>query len=69
VLIAYQNAINSREYHTFSAKFLIDQNTVTIITLDQGDQVVAALESVLTEVEEIGNEQEEVKDHLKEIFR
>ncbi|KAK7898045.1 hypothetical protein LTR67_004677 [Exophiala xenobiotica] len=34
---AYQHAVNSRKYHTFSADFLIGQNTATIITMNQWD--------------------------------
>ncbi|KIW22971.1 uncharacterized protein PV07_11211 [Cladophialophora immunda] len=68
-LQAYQNAINSRKYHTFSTKFLIDQNTATVITLDQLDQITTHLKKVEEEVQQIENEDEEVKDELMEAFR
>ncbi|KIX98951.1 uncharacterized protein Z520_05412 [Fonsecaea multimorphosa CBS 102226] len=68
-LQSYQNAINSRKYHTFSTQFLIDQNTATVITLDQLDQITTHLKKVEREVQEIEKEDGEVKDELMEAFR
>ncbi|OAP63722.1 hypothetical protein AYL99_02949 [Fonsecaea erecta] len=68
-LQSYQNAINSRKYHTFSTQFLIDQNTATVITLDQLDQITFHLKKVEEEAQEIENEEEEVKDELMEAFK
>ncbi|OAL35252.1 hypothetical protein AYO20_05506 [Fonsecaea nubica] len=67
-LQSYQTAINSRKYHTFSTKFLIDQNTATVITIDQLDQITTHLKRVEEEVQQIENEDEEVKDELMEAF-
>ncbi|EXJ73982.1 uncharacterized protein A1O5_02276 [Cladophialophora psammophila CBS 110553] len=67
-LQSYQNAINSRKYHTFSPRFLIDQNTATVITLDQLDQITTHLKKLEEEVQEMENE-EEVREELMEAFR
>ncbi|KAI1617539.1 hypothetical protein EDD36DRAFT_424391 [Exophiala viscosa] len=68
-LQAYQLAINSRKYHTFSTRFLIGQNTATIITLDQLDQIVLHLKKVEEEVQKIEHEDTEVEQGLFEAFR
>ncbi|KIW87726.1 uncharacterized protein Z519_11700 [Cladophialophora bantiana CBS 173.52] len=68
-LQSYQNAINSRKYHTFSPRFLIDQNTATVITLDQLDQITAHLKKIEEEVHGIEDEDEEVREELMEAFR
>ncbi|KAK5467864.1 hypothetical protein LTS15_000837 [Exophiala xenobiotica] len=68
-LQAYQHAINSRKYHTFTTDFLIGQNTATIITMDQLDQIEAHLVEVQEEVQRIENDDTEVEHELFEAFR
>lgn len=68
-LQAYQHAINSRKHHTFSTRFLIGQNTATIITLDQLDQVIVHLKKVEEEVQKIEHEDTEVQQELFEAFK
>ncbi len=68
-LQSYQVAINSRQHHTFSTQFLIDQNTATVITIDQLDQIVAHLETVREEVSmTVEHDEAEVKKDLVEAF-
>ncbi len=68
-LQAYQHAINSRKYHTFSTDFLIGQNTATIITMDQLDQIAAHLQEVEEEVQKIEHDDTQVENELFEAFR
>lgn len=67
-LQSYQGAINSRRHHTFSTEFLINQNTATVITLDQLDQITAHLKEVEKEVQKIGEEEGEVGRELLDAF-
>ncbi|KIW47765.1 uncharacterized protein PV06_00428 [Exophiala oligosperma] len=68
-LQAYQHAINSRKHHTFQPDFLIGQNTATIITLDQLDQISAHLEEVKEEVDRMERDDADIKDELFDAFR
>ncbi|KAK4943978.1 hypothetical protein LTR10_016498 [Elasticomyces elasticus] len=68
-LQAYQHAINSRKYHIFSTRFLIGQNTATIVTLDQLDQIVLHLKRIEEEVQKIEYEETEVEQELFDAFR
>lgn len=68
-LISYQNAINSRKHHTFSTAFLINQNTSTIITLDQLDQIAVHLKKVEEEAHAIEEDDDEIKDELMDSFK
>lgn len=67
-LQSYQHAINSRKHHTFEPDFLIGQNTATIITLDQLDQIRAHLKEVKEEVDKIEQDDVDIKDELFEAF-
>lgn len=68
-LHAYMCEINSRKYHVFSTQFLIHQNTATVITCDQLDQIHKHLQEVVKEVQEIEGDEAVVKDELIEAFR
>jgi hypothetical protein len=58
-LQSYQSVINSRKHYTFSVRFLIDQNTATIITIDQLDKLGEHLKKVEMEVEAITGDVED----------
>jgi flagellar biosynthesis/type III secretory pathway chaperone len=66
---AYQRAINSREFHTFSVEFLIHQNTAVVVTLDQLDQITHHLKRVEKAVTATEGEDGEVDEGLYEAFQ
>ncbi|EXJ56795.1 hypothetical protein A1O7_07139 [Cladophialophora yegresii CBS 114405] len=68
-LKSYQTAINSGKYHTFRNEFLIDQNTATIITVDQLDQIAAHLKKLEKDVKDIFDHKAEVEEELMDAFR
>ncbi|KIW17110.1 hypothetical protein PV08_04301 [Exophiala spinifera] len=67
-LQAYQHALNSRKHHVFEPDFLIDQNTATIITIDQLDQIVAHLKEAKEGVDKIELDDAGIPDELFEAF-
>ncbi|ETI26187.1 hypothetical protein G647_02964 [Cladophialophora carrionii CBS 160.54] len=67
-LKSYQAAINSGKYHTFRTEFLIDQNTASVITVHQLEQIAAHLKKLEKDVEEIQDYKAEVKEELMDAF-
>ncbi|KAJ9615574.1 hypothetical protein H2200_001649 [Cladophialophora chaetospira] len=63
-LQSYQAAINSRDYHSFSTDFLINQNTAVVISIDQLDQINAHLRQVQEEVETYTDDETVKKESL-----
>jgi len=49
----YQGEINSRKYHTFSTRFLVDQNTAIIMTLSQLDEIIRYIKRTQQKVQAI----------------
>ena len=67
-LLSYQQAINSREHNTFSVQFLINQNTATVVTLDQLDQIATHLKELIKEVQQIEQDDGRIKQALMDAF-
>lgn len=67
-LNSYITAINSGDYHAFSAEFLRDQNGATHKTIGQLFQISRNLEDVAREVACLEGDFSEVKFELREAF-
>lgn len=65
-VVAYQQAINSREHHIFRPEFLVGQNTGIVVAMNHLDNFRVHMKIVEEEVEKI---QDENRDVDPELFR
>ncbi|KEF63742.1 uncharacterized protein A1O9_01720 [Exophiala aquamarina CBS 119918] len=68
-LQAYQREINSRKHHTFSIRFLVNQNTAIVVTLGQLDQIIQYVKQTQEEVEAIQDDEVVIQNKLRMEFQ
>lgn len=65
---AYQQAINSRQYTVFSTRFLVAENTATIVTIGQLDEITSYIKKIVEEVQINHDDDSTVEDEKLAVF-